>query len=229
MGSGGHGSTTSVSRSWSGLTRRAGDSGASQPRTTRPRLPAGLCSEPMNKVLTLLTHASNDATKPKTFQDADREGEREVGWIEQVLISIANNTESRVQRFYSHPLWVSKFPSLDSCFTVHSCPHSHVNLILLLFGSLILLAWPSRSARNCQNQVFCTKFLDIHLHIYLKCFFSLYMYIDLWYVPLIWRGHYYRYQWLWSVLPSGSTWEGFTLLKLNLSVASSPASFPISL
>ena len=76
--SGGHGSTTSVSRSWSRLTRRAGDSRASQPWTTWPRLPAGLCSEPTSKVLTRQTHASNGATKPKTFQDADRcERERE--------------------------------------------------------------------------------------------------------------------------------------------------------
>lgn len=71
MASGGHGLTTSVSKSLSRLTRRRGDSSASRPWTTQLRLPAGLCSEPTNKVLILLTHASNDATKPKTFQDAD--------------------------------------------------------------------------------------------------------------------------------------------------------------
>lgn len=70
--SGGRGSTTSASRSSSAFTRRREDSGASQPSTTWPRLPIGLCLELRNKVSTQPTRGSNGGTKPKTFQDAER-------------------------------------------------------------------------------------------------------------------------------------------------------------
>ncbi|XP_035478438.1 S-adenosyl-L-methionine-dependent tRNA 4-demethylwyosine synthase TYW1 isoform X3 [Scophthalmus maximus] len=72
LASGGRGSTTSASRSWFRPTETAADSRASVPWTTWPRLQAGLCSEPASRDLTLPTCASNDATKPKTSQVADR-------------------------------------------------------------------------------------------------------------------------------------------------------------
>lgn len=71
MTSGGHGSITSVSRSSSAFTRGQEDSGASQPWTTWPRLPAGPCLELMSKVSIRPTRGSNGGAKPKTFQDAE--------------------------------------------------------------------------------------------------------------------------------------------------------------
>lgn len=70
--SGGRGSTTTVSSSWSRLTRTAGDSRASRPWTTWPGPPAGLCSALTNKDLILPTRASSAATRPETSLAAER-------------------------------------------------------------------------------------------------------------------------------------------------------------
>lgn len=64
--------TTSVSRSSSAFTRSRGDSGASPPWTTWPRLQAGPCLEHRSKVLTRPTGGFNGEAKPKIFQDAEK-------------------------------------------------------------------------------------------------------------------------------------------------------------
>lgn len=69
--SGGRGSTTTVSSSWFKLTRTAEDSRASQPWTTWPGPPAGLCLELDNKDLILPTRASSAAARPKTSLAAE--------------------------------------------------------------------------------------------------------------------------------------------------------------
>lgn len=75
--SGGLGSTTTVSRIWSRLTKTAADSRASRPWTTPPRPPAGLCLGQTNKGSTRPTRASSGATKPKISPGADSEDDSE--------------------------------------------------------------------------------------------------------------------------------------------------------
>lgn len=76
--SGGHGSTTSVSRTWSRLSGPAGASRPSQPWTTWPEPPAGLCSERGSKASIPPTRGSRDATKPKTSPDAENSRKTEL-------------------------------------------------------------------------------------------------------------------------------------------------------
>lgn len=174
MVSGGHGSTTSASRSWSRSTRRAGGSRASQPWTTWPRPPAGLCLEPVNKALTLLTRASCGATKPKTSQDAD-------GWWRERGSADRASTDTFSKKIRKkvgfHVYTPRHFKWAVSLFFSQPSVSCELRLFIFLqFGSLILLACPLRSARTSLNQFFHTYFLDIPLHNHFKCFFLLRMY-----------------------------------------------------
>lgn len=189
MVSGGHGSTTSDSRSWSRLLRRVGESRASQPWTTWPRLPDGLCSEQMNRVLIPLTHGSNDATKPKTFQDVDR-CERTRG-TDRVLISIANIIlQIRVTVFITILFEFQSFV-LDNFVSVPSCPHSHItfnSLLVCHYSSIWILRFIGLSSEISQKLsesiTLNSLFRHSPSHLLLSISFAFCMHIDFWYFTL---------------------------------------------
>ena len=75
-GSGGRGSTTTASKSWSRPTRRVAAPEPSPPRTTWPRRPAGPSSAAAREASTPRTLASSGRTRPKTSRAADAEEPR---------------------------------------------------------------------------------------------------------------------------------------------------------
>lgn len=144
MASGGRGSTTRASRTWSRCKGRAGASGASRPWTTWPRLPTGLCSEPTSKASTPPTRASSGATRPKTFQDADR-CEREGGRRSRInLHSKTNDILKLVFDVYPRGVFLS-----PTAFTVLRRPHSHSNSwSRFSFLSNLLFYWLDKPKGN---------------------------------------------------------------------------------